>query len=256
MGERTSHAPGTFSWVDLGTSDADGAKTFYGGLLGWEFEDMPVPDSPPYSMATIGGRAVAALYAKRDEQAPSAWLSYVTVEDSERIAGRAAELGGTVISEPFDVLEAGRMAVLQDPTGAVFAVWQPRASIGAEFVNDVGALTLNQLNTNDPDAAQAFYGELFGWSFQSVASGGQAYWGIYNGERLNGGMMPLPGDAGAPPHWLVYFTTADIDASAAKVGELGGRVLVGPVPIPGGRIAVAADPQGAAFALFEGRIDP
>jgi predicted enzyme related to lactoylglutathione lyase len=250
MGERTSHAPGTFSWVDLGTSDADGAKAFYGGLLGWEFRDVPVADSPPYSMASIGGRTVAALYGKRDEQAPSAWLSYVTVEDPDAIAARAGELGGTVISEPFDVMEAGRMAVLQDPTGGVFAIWQPRANIGAELVNDVGALCLNQLNTSDPVTAQAFYAGLFGWTFQGVESGGQSYWGINNGERLNGGMMQ-----DTPSSWLAYFTSADIDTSAAKIGELGGRVLVGPAPIPSGRIAVAADPQGAVFALFEGRID-
>jgi predicted enzyme related to lactoylglutathione lyase len=250
MGERTSHAPGTFSWVDLGTSDAQGAKAFYGGLLGWDFEDMPVPDSPPYSMASIGGRTVAALYGKRDEQAPSAWLSYVTVEDTDVIAARAAELGGTVISEPFDVMEAGRMAVLQDPTGGVFAVWQPRQSIGAQLVNDVGALCLNQLNTSDPAAAQTFYGELFGWTFQGVQSGGQEYWGINNGERLNGGMMQSE-----PSSWLAYFTSADLDASAARIGELGGRLIVDPAPVPGGRIAVAADPQGAVFALLEGRID-
>ena len=245
MGERTSHAPGTFSWVDLGTSDAEGAKAFYGGLFGWEFEDMPIPDSPPYSMASIGGRTVAALYAKRDEQAPS-----VTAEDPDPIAARAAELGGTVISEPFDVMEAGRMAVLQDATGAVFAVWQPKASIGAQLVNDVGALCLNQLNTSDPDAAQRFYGGLFGWTFQGVESGGQAYWGITNGERLNGGMMKSE-----PPAWLAYFTSADVDASAAKVTELGGTVIVPPSPVPGGRIAVAADPQGAVFAFLEGRMD-
>jgi predicted enzyme related to lactoylglutathione lyase len=250
MGERTSHAPGTFSWVDLATSDADGAKVFYGGLLGWVFEDMPVPDSPPYSMARLGGRSVAALYPKRDEQAPPAWLSYVTVEDADAIAARAGELGGTVITEPFEVLQAGRMAVLQDPTGAVFAVWQPRETIGAELVNDPGALTMNQLNTPDPDAAQAFYGELFGWTFQQIAAGEQAFWGINNGDRLNGGMM-----SAQPPHWLAYFTIADIDASAAKIGELGGRVLLGPVPIPAGRFVVAADPQGAVFALFEGRVD-
>jgi uncharacterized protein len=250
MGERTSHAPGTFSWVDLGTSDADGAKVFYGGLLGWEFEDMPIPDSPPYAMATIGGRTVAALYGKRDEQAPPAWLSYVTVEDADATAARAAELGGTAISEPFDVMEAGRMAVLQDPTGAVFAVWQPRASIGAQLVNDPGALTMNQLNTSDPQAAQDFYGGLFGWTFQQVAPGEQAFWGIHNGGRLNGGMMRAD-----PPQWLVYFTGTDLDASAVKIGELGGRVGTGPVPIPAGRFVVASDPQGAVFALFEGHVD-
>jgi predicted enzyme related to lactoylglutathione lyase len=250
MGERTSHAPGTFSWVDLATSDADGAKVFYGGLFGWEFEDMPVPDAPPYSMARIGGRAVAALYPKRDEQAPSAWLSYVTVEDADATVARAGELSATVISEPFEVLEAGRMAVLQDPTGAVFAIWQPRASIGAELVNDPGSLTMNQLNTTDPEAAETFYRGLFAWTFQQVAAGEQAFWSISNGDRLNGGMM-----AGDPSHWFAYFTVADIDAAAAKIAELGGRVSVGPVPIPAGRLLVASDPQGAVFALFEGPVD-
>jgi predicted enzyme related to lactoylglutathione lyase len=250
MGERTGHAPGTFSWVDLGTSDADGAKAFYGGLLGWGFEDMPVPGSPPYSMVTIGGRAVAAVYGKRDDAAPSAWLSYVTVEDADATAARAGELGATVISEPFDVMDAGRMAVLRDPTGAVFAVWQPKDSIGAQLVNDPGALTMNQLNTSDPQAAQDFYGGLLGWTFQQVAPGEQAFWRIENGDRLNGGMMRAD-----PPQWLVYFTSADLDASAAKIGELGGRVGTGPLPIPAGRFVVASDPQGAVFALFEGRVD-
>jgi uncharacterized protein len=250
MGERTSHAPGTFSYVDLATTDAEGAKAFYGGLFGWEFEDLPVPDSPPYTMARIGGRTVAALYAKRDDEAPPAWLSYVTVEDPDAIAARAAQLGGAVISQPFDVMDAGRMAVLQDPTGAVFAIWQARAAIGAQLVNEVGALCLNQLNTSDPDAARSFYAGLFGWTFQGIESGGQSYWGINNGERLNGGMMQ-----GTPSSWLAYFTSADADASAARIGELGGRVLVGPAPVPGGRIVVAADPQGAAFALVEGRMD-
>jgi uncharacterized protein len=255
MGERSSHPPGTFSWVDLGTSDAGGAKAFYGALLGWDFDDVPVPDSPPYSMARIGGRSVAAVYGKRDDAQPSAWLSYVTVEDADATAARAAELGGTVISPPFEVMDAGRMAVLQDPTGAVFAVWQPKQSIGAQLVNDVGALTMNQLNTTDPDAAQAFYGALFGWSFQQVASGEQDYWGINNGERLNGGMMPVPAGWEIPSHWLAYFTTADLDASVGQIRDLGGGVTVGPVPIPAGRFVVATDPQGAGFALFGGRVD-
>jgi uncharacterized protein len=255
MGERTSHAPGTFSWVDLATTDADGAKAFYGSVLGWAFEDMPVPDAPPYSMAKIGGRTVAALYAKQDEAQPPAWLSYVTVAQADPIADRAAELGGTVISQPFDVLEAGRMAVLQDPTGAVFAIWQPKQSIGAQLVNDPGALTMNQLNTSDTQAAQAFYSALFGWTFEQVASGEQTFWSIQNGDRLNGGMMPTPQGWDIPSHWLAYFTTSDLDASVALIHELGGGVTVGPLPIPAGRFAVATDPQGAGFALFEGQID-
>jgi predicted enzyme related to lactoylglutathione lyase len=147
-------------------------------------------------------------------------------------------------------MDAGRMAVLQDPAGAVFAVWQPKDSIGAQLVNDPGALTMNQLNTSDPQRAQDFYGGLFGWTFQKVAPGEPAFWRIENGGRLNGGMMRAD-----PPQWLVYFTSTDLDASAAKIGELGGRVGTGPLPIPAGRFVVASDPQGAVFALFEGRVD-
>ena len=255
MGERTSYAPGTFSWVDLGTSDADGAKAFYGALLGWQFEDLPVPDSPPYSMARIGGLNVAALYRKRDEAQPPAWLSYVTVADADGVATSADGLGATVISEPFDVMDAGRMAVLQDPTGAVFAIWQAKQSIGAQLVNDTGSLTMNQLNTNDTHAAQAFYSALFGWTFAQVASGEQEFWSITNGDRLNGGMMPTPDGWEIPSHWLAYFTLADIDAGVAQIREMGGGVSIGPVPIPAGRLAVATDPQGAVFAVFEGDVD-
>jgi uncharacterized protein len=265
MGERTSHAPGTFSYADLATDDADGAKEFYGGLFGWELEDVPVPDSPPYTLAKIGGMTVAALYQRREDvPGPPAWLSYVTVEDAEATASKAGELGATTISEPFDVMEIGRMAVIADPTGAVFAIWQPIQSIGAQLVNDPGAMTMNQLNTGDPEAAQRFYTELFGWRFDSLAEAeavdtdvaGQQYWGIYNGERLNGGMMPLSqAGPGAPPAWLVYFTAADLDASVARIGELGGGVIVPATRVQSGRFAVAHDPQGAVFALFEGEVD-
>ena len=265
MGERTSHAPGAISWTDLGTDDAAGAKDFYGGLFGWEFEDMPVPDAPPYTMARIGGKAVSAIYERTTRQGPPAWLSYVTVEDADATAARAAELGATTFQEPLDVMDAGRMAVLQDPTGAVFAIWQPGTSIGAELVNDEGAMSLNQLNTSDPEAAQSFYSTLFGWRFdelpeaaaESADVAGQQYWGIFNGDRLNGGMMPLlQAGPGAPPAWLVYFTSADLDRSVARIDELGGQVVLQPMRIQSGRIAVAQDPQGATFALFEGEVDP
>ena len=265
MGERTSHAAGTVSWADLATTDAAGAKAFYGELFGWELEDLPVPDAPPYTMARIGGKAVCAIYERAAEQpGPPAWLSYVTVDDADATASRARELGATVISEPFDVMQAGRMAVLQDPTGAVFAIWQPGESIGAELVNDPGAITLNQLNTGDPEAAKRFYTGLFGWRFDQLPEAesadtdvaGQKYWGIFNGERLNGGMMPLSqAGPGAPPAWLVYFTTPDVDASVARIGELQGQVVLAPTQIQSGRIAVAQDPQGAVFALFEGEVD-
>jgi predicted enzyme related to lactoylglutathione lyase len=269
MGERTSYAPGTFCWTDLTTTDAAAAKAFYTGLFDWEAEDSPVGGGETYTTLRIGGKSIGGLFA-RDGVPHPAWTSYVSVEDADAMTARAKELGASAMMEPFDVMEVGRMALLQDPTGAVFAVWQPNESIGAELVNDPGAMSLNQLNTTDVSAAQKFYGELFGWRAEQVSSGEQEYWGLYNGDNLNGGMMPMPeqqAQAGVPSHWLVYFTTTDLDASVAKISELGGQILLPPMEIPGvpseesaevegGRIAIAQDPQGAVFGLFEGRVDP
>jgi predicted enzyme related to lactoylglutathione lyase len=254
MGERTSHTPGTFSWADLSTSDAEGAKSFYTGLFGWEAEDLPLPDGGVYTFLRKDGKEVCAVSAAREGQM-TAWLSYITVEDADAVVGRATELGATPLGEPFDVMEAGRMGLIQDPTGAVFAVWQPRDQIGATVVNEPGALSLNQLNTVDPDRAQEFYPQLFGWRVESVAGGDQPYWGLFNGDRLNGGMMQLPADAGAPSHWLVYFGTDDIDAAADRIGQSGGTVMVPKTEVPGGHFLVAQDPQGAVFGIFAGRFD-
>ena len=254
MGERTSYAPGTFCWADLATTDAAGAKAFYGELFGWEGEDMPAGEAGTYTMLRLGGREVCALYERSD--ATPAWLSYVTVEDADVSSARAGELGGTILQEPFDVLVAGRLALLQDPTGAVLALWQPGRHPGAALVNDPGCMCLNQLDTGDPEVAQRFYRDLFGWRIEFTGTDEQPYWGVYNGDALNGGMMPLPAGGRAPAHWLVYFTTPDLDAAAQAIGRLGGRVTVAPMSVPAGRIAVAQDAQGAAFALFEGDVDP
>jgi predicted enzyme related to lactoylglutathione lyase len=252
MPERTQHAPGTFSWVDLSTSDTEGAKAFYSALLGWAFDDQPIPEEAGggvYTMVVKGGKQAGALAPAQPGQ-PTAWNSYVTVESADDAAARGGELGGQLLAEPFDVMEAGRMAIIQDPNGAVFSVWQPNQTIGAGIVNEAGALTHNQLNTSNPDSSQAFYSGLFGWRFERVPDTDQPYWGIYNGDRLNGGMLPEP-----PDMWLVYFGSEDVDADAPRIAELGGTVVVEPVPIPGGRILVATDPQGAVFALFSGRFD-
>jgi predicted enzyme related to lactoylglutathione lyase len=254
MGERTSHASGTFSWTDLATTDPDAAKGFYAGLLGWESEDLPMPEGGVYTMLLRNGKRVAALTAAQEGQ-PPAWTSYVTVAGADAAAAAAEENGGMLALEPFDVMDAGRMAVIRDPTGAFFAVWEPRESIGAELVNEPGALTINQLNTSDPERAQEFYAGVFGWRFESVEGGDVPYWGVYNGDRLNAGMMPLPPEQGMPSHWLVYFGSENVDDDAGRVGELGGTVLVPPMSVPGGRILVAQDPQGAAFAVLSGRFD-
>lgn len=256
MGERTSYVPGTFCWADLGTSDPVAATSFYGALFGWEPVDMPAGEGMTYTMLYLGGRSVGALYNARPDQGPPAWLSYVSVESAADTAALAPESGGRVLQEPIDVFDSGRLAILQDPTGAVVGLWEPANHIGATLVNDPGAMCLNQLNTTDPEAARPFYQDVFGWTFTFVGNDEQPYWGIANRGSLNGGMMPLPADAGVPSHWLVYFTSTDLDASVAQSTDLGGSVLVAPMAVPGGRIAVARDPQGAAFALFEGRIDP
>lgn len=257
MGQRTSHAPGTLSWTDLATSDPEAAKGFYTTLFGWEYDDRPIPEEAgggTYTMLTKNGKEVAALSAARGG-GPSYWTSYVTVESADDSAAKAKELGATVMMEPFDVLDVGRMAVIQDPTGAVFCIWEPRGSIGAEIVNEPGSLTLNQLNTSDPERALEFYSGLFGWRSEAVDGGEIPYWGVYLGERLNAGAMQLQPDAGAPSHWLTYFGTESVEAGAERIGELGGQVMVPPTEVPGGKIVVAQDPQGAIFGLFAGTFD-
>ena len=256
MGERSSYPHGTFSWVDLSTSDAEAAKRFYGDVFGWACEDMPAGDGMTYSMARLDGRYVGAIF-KGDGTLPVHWNSYVTVDDVDAMPERVKSAGGQVMAEPLDVFEAGRMMVLQDPAGAFLNLWQAKDHIGSELVNVPGALTWNDLNTTDPEAAEAFYSEIFGWSFEKVP-GDFPYWVIANGGRSNGGMRRLDPEreAGIPSHWLPYFAAEDTDAARARVEELGGRTFFGPMEVPsGGRFVVVQDPQGGVFALFSGEFD-
>lgn len=256
MGTRERYEPGTFSWVDLGTDDPEAAKAFYVGLFGWQTQDLPMGESGPYTMCLLGDGVVSAIYGREAGLGPPAWLSYVTVADADATVADARAAGALSAQDPFDVFDAGRMAVVEDPTGAHFALWQPGRNIGATLVNVPGALCLNQLNTSDPDLAAAFYTDVFGWRIEQVGTDPMPYWGIWTeAGGLNGGMMALPPDAPGS-HWLVYFATDDTDATAARTRELGGRVLVPPMAVPGGRIAVAMDPTGAAFAFLAGRLDP
>jgi predicted enzyme related to lactoylglutathione lyase len=259
MGERTRHTPGTFSWADLTTTDQDAAKAFYGDLFGWEAEDFPVGEGIVYSMMRVGGKDVGAISPQPEQQreagVPPTWNSYVTVESADAGAERAAELGGNVHAPPFDVFDSGRMAVIQDPQGAFFMIWEPKQNIGAELVNAMGALCWNELASPDLDASASFYSGLFGWSLQQSEGSPEPYLVIMNGDRANGGVRP-PEPPGTPPHWLVYFAIDDIDAALAKVTDLGGKVLAGPIDIGMAKIGVVQDPQGAAFALYAGELDP
>lgn len=267
MGTRTSYEPGTFSWVDLQTSDQEGAKAFYSGLFGWETDDRPAGEGVTYTMCSLGGENVAGigpLMADQIEQGiPPHWNNYVTVASADEIAERAPELGGHVLAPPFDVLDAGRMAVIADPVMAPLCVWEPRGSIGAERVNDPGCMTYNELATTDTAKAQMFYSALFGWRFEAEdTQGGPPYWTIrHDGARsgLNGGMRELAPEqveGGIPPHWMPYFTAEEMESALERVKELGGGSQFGPIAVgPESRFAVASDPQGGFFALFEGTID-
>jgi uncharacterized protein len=253
MGTRTEHAPGTFSWVDLTTSDGAAAKDFYGGLFGWEFEDTEIPgDGGIYTMCRVDGEDVAAI-SPSDQSQPPHWNNYVTVRSVDDAVGKAKALGANVLAEPFDVMDAGRMAVFADPTGAVLSVWEPRTAIGATRVNDPGSLTWNELHTPDPAKALEFYTSLFGWNSEARdTQGGPTYIVIMVGERTNGAVMDA--QQGEPPNWLPYFTVESRDAAAARATELGARELMR-LEMPQGKIAAFMDPQGAPFAVFEGPID-
>jgi predicted enzyme related to lactoylglutathione lyase len=169
------------------------------------------------------------------------------------MTARAAESGGRVLAGPFDVFSAGRMAVVADPEGAVFSVWQPRDNIGAQRVNEPGTLTWNELGTRDVAGARRFYGELFGWTFEGPED---QYVVVHNGGRSNGGLRPLsPAEEGVPAHWLPYFAVSDVEALAADAQRAGGSVLAGPMEVPAGRFVALQDPQGAAFAVFDGTFD-
>lgn len=258
MGERTNHAPGTFSWTDVSTTDQEAAKAFYSALFGWETEDMPAGEGVTYTMAKLQGTNVAAISPQppqqRDAGVPPMWNSYITVESADRALERAQQLGATVHASAFDVFDAGRMGVVQDPQGAFFEVWEPKRHIGAGLVNAPGALTWNELASPDPEGSGSFYGELFGWTLEPMQGTDMPYLLIKASDgRTNGGVRPAAEQE--PTYWLPYFGTDDLDAAVAKIGELGGDTLMGPTDIGVGNIAAVRDPQGAVFALYAGRFE-
>jgi uncharacterized protein len=255
MGERTSYTPGTFNWVDLNTDDQEGAKAFYSALFAWQYEDIPLGDGMAYSMAKLDGHSVAALGPVQGEDMPPHWNCYVSVDDVDASAARATQLGATLLAEPFDVFEAGRMAAFADPQGAVLSVWQPKENIGAGLVNVPGALSWNDLISPDVEASAAFYRELFGWEISEVQGSRGQYWSITNAGRLNGGMMPMPPES--HPAWNLYFACEDADATIAQARELGAETVMGPIDVPNGsRFAILRDPRNAVFSVASGTMDP
>jgi uncharacterized protein len=267
VSERDGYAPGVPCWVASVHADAEAAQRFYTELFGWEAQDTMPPDSPGrYFMCTLRGRNIAAVGTERDGRPPlvAAWGTHIWVEDADATAARATEAGGRVIVEPFDLLDSARVAVLADPAGAIFCLWQPNQHRGAQVVNEPGAWSMSQLNTPDPDGAKAFYGDVFGWDTQGFDMGeieitmwrAPGYEGGEPGQPVPrdtvGVMVPMTDDQPADearPNWSVDFWVDDVDATAARAAELGGRVVAEPFDIPVGRTAVLADPQGAAFSV-------
>jgi predicted enzyme related to lactoylglutathione lyase len=256
MQETPEFKPGTFCWVELATTDSNAAKTFYTQLFGWTYVDNQVSPDMVYTMAQLDGKDVGALYQMtpdmRAQGIPPNWMSYVSVANADETTEKAKANGATVLNGPFDVFTHGRMAVIQDPTGAVFSIWQPGTHKGAQLYNVPNTFSWNELATRDSKKAGDFYSSVFGWT-KNTQSYGMEYTIFENGGRGNGGMFQITPEMGnLPPHWLPYFTVDDCDAKAQKASSLGATVMKPPDDIPGvGRFAILKDPQGAAFAIIK-----
>jgi uncharacterized protein len=271
MSERQNYEPGVPCWVETLQPDVEAATRFYGELLSWEFAGPgPMPDEPgQYFVARLRSRDVAGVgSAPTNGAAPlPAWNTYISVASADDAAARALSAGGAVITAPFDALPAGRMAVLADPAGAVFCVWEPKQRDGAQLVNEPSAWAMSTLHAPDPQAAAAFYAAVFGWGAEPLSMGGQTITlfrlpGYVGGEPA----QPVPRDVvavmlatnndGPPPHWSVDFWIDDADAAAATAASLGGSVVVPPHHTPGFRNAVLADPHGAVFSVSQLLVGP
>jgi uncharacterized protein len=250
------HEPGTFCWVELATSNQDAAKHFYGSLFEWSFVDYAMGSGDFYTMFRLNGRDAAAGYTmkERERGVPPHWNLYVAVEDADRAAARAIELGAKVPAGVFDVFTNGRMAVVIDPTGAAFCLWQPKQTQGIAVMGENNSYCWADLSTGDRPAAKQFYEGLFGWKiFPGKDKDESTYLHVSLGERAFAGILPdTHRNPNAPPHWMPYFMAADADASTAKAKELGATVHLPPMNVDKSlRIAMLADPQGAVFALFQ-----
>jgi uncharacterized protein len=253
MSKVTKYQPGTPCWVELATTDLDSAKAFYSALLGWKDYSVGPPEAGYYTMPERDGLPIAGMSTQQDAEraagVPPHWNTYISVESADATTKKVAGLGGTVVAEPFDVMDVGRMAVYLDPDGAAIAVWQPKVHVGAGVVNEVGAWGWSELYTRDVDQAIAFYGGLFGWG--TKRSPEYTEWLV--GDRSVGGMIEIRPEMGpVPPNWTTYFQIDDCDAAAATAKDKGGSVMMPPMDIPDiGRFAVVADAQGAVFAIIK-----
>jgi predicted enzyme related to lactoylglutathione lyase len=273
MLERDGYIPGVPCWVDTTQPDPAAAAAFYSHLFGWMCENSMPPDAPgSYFIARLRGGDVAGV-GSQPEGGPqiALWNTYIWVDSADETATIVRDAGGTVVSEPFDVNDAGRMAVCADAEGAAFCVWQAARHRGARIVNEPGSLNFNVLNTRDVQGAKSFYGAVFGWELLDLGGSGQMWRLPGYGEFLErndpglrhrmaesgapsgfedvvAALVPIGEEQGAvPATWGVTFAVDDADATAATVTKLGGRVLAPPFDAPWVRMTVLADPAGAVF---------
>jgi len=247
--------PGSFCWIELSTTDQNAAKRFYSSLFGWTVKDDPMGPDSFYTSFHLSNCAIGAACTLQPDQraagVPPHWKLYITVESADATAERAAKAGGKLLAPAVDVTDIGRMAVIQDPTGAIFSIWQARKSYGFQLAGEPGTHCWADLNTPDPARARQFYAEVFGWKFVEDSQTG--YLRIQNGSEFIGGVPPVhTQNARMPAHWLTYFLVANCDATASKAKDLGGKFCLPPTTMENiGRIAILADPQGAAFAIYQ-----
>lgn len=257
MSENPTFKPGEFCWWELQTSDSAAAKNFYSSLFGWTPRDVPMGEGQFYTMLEKEGKQAAALYGMDEQTAasgiPPHWNSYIGVESADATAAKAKELNGKVLMEPFDVMTEGRMAVLQDPTGATVSVWEPKNHTGAHYVNNVGGVCWNELMTPNASAASEFYGKLFDYDVNVMPMGESTYTILAKGESQTAGVMQAEGEyAHVPPHWSMYIAVENAQNTVDSAAKLGGSVIMPPTPIPGvGTFAIIQDPQGAVFSILE-----
>jgi uncharacterized protein len=245
---------GRFDWYDLMTGDADAARSFYAAAIGWKTTKWEHAD---YEMWTVDGQSIGGMMSLPEEAkkmgAPPHWLGYIETDDVDATVKRAEQLGGKVHRPGTDIPTVGRFAVLADPQGAAFAVFKPLEPMDDPPLK-AGYFSWHELNTTDYQSAWKFYSELFGWKNTSSMDMGPelgTYWmfGLDTANSL-GGMSNVATQMKAPPHWLYYVTVDDLDAALERIKQHGGKVLNGPMEVPGGdKIAQCMDPQGGMFAI-------
>ncbi len=248
---RTEYPEGSLSWADLATDDPAGAQAFYGALFGWSFVSNPIDGGGEYIAAAKDGHAVAGIFQKPPQMdgLPSCWNLYATVSSVDDAVGRAAAAGGQVYQEPFDIPEAGRTAVVGDPTGAALCLWQAGAVVGAELAGEPGSLVWAELITGDQPAAAAFYAAVVGWESEVKPGGPFGPTTMFTvGGAPVATAVPPPDDQ-VPPCWMAYLGVEGYDTAAETVSASGGAMAAGPFETPMGRVGVVIDPAGAAFNI-------